>query len=187
MATGGYGVGARVLNPDGKLVHTLNCGREGGLTPVFSPDGKVLAVGNRNDTTRLFDAATGKQLHLLPERMTQGIAFSPDGKTLAVAYVDGRVILWDVATGEKMQSAKSGGTEAYSVAWSPAGDVLATSGRKGKVVVWEAATLKPLKELDAGEWVISVRFSMDGSRLYTAGGSVSDKADRQVIAWAPHK
>src|SRR5262249_1389230 len=46
LATGGYGTSARLWEADtGKLVHTLDAGPvEGGLTPVFSPDGKLVAV-----------------------------------------------------------------------------------------------------------------------------------------------
>lgn len=187
LAVGGYGTRVKVLNANGALVFDLNLRGEGWLNSVFSPDGKVLAVGDRYGATRLLDAATGEQLHLLEDRDAYELAFSPDGKSLAVVYAGGTVAVWDVARGEKKLTTASGCTEAYSVAWSPAGDVLATSGRRGKVVVWEAATLKPLKELDAGQCVASVRFSGDGSRLYTAGGSDQAKADRKVIVWAPQK
>jgi WD40 repeat protein len=185
LVTGGYGDQAKVWDADGQLVRTLDCGGKGGLTPVFSPDGKTLAVGNRNHETRLFEAATGKLLHTLSKKMTQEIAFSPDGKTLATGYVDGAIALWDVATGEQLRSAKSGCTEVYSVDWNPKGDVLMTTGLGGKIVLWEPDTLKPLKELDAPEWVIRGRFSSDGTRLFTSGGSSDGrKEDRKVIAWA---
>lgn len=187
LATGGYGTHARLWDTDGKELFSLDCVREGGLAPVFSPDGKVLAVGNRNGNTRLFNPTTGEVLHTLMQSNSHELAFSPDGKTLAVGYADGSVTLWDVAKGDKLRTAKSGGEEVYRVAWNPKGNVLATSGLNGKVVLWEPETLKPLKELDAGEWVISVRFSVDGTRLYTAGGSVTSKSDRRVTAWAVEK
>ena len=155
-----------------------------GLTPAFSPDGKFIAVGNRNNTTRLFETSTGKLLHNLPQKMSQELAFSPDGKVLAVAYVDGSIVLWNVATGELKHSAATGAQEVYTLDWSPSGDVLVTAGRLGKIVLWDAQKLKPLKELDAPEWVICVRFSKDGCRLFTAGGSEdSGKGDRKLTAW----
>lgn len=187
LVTGGYGTHAKVWDTDGKLLLAFDCVNEGGLEPAFSPDGKVLAVGNRNGTTRLFHPATGEVLHTLMQRSSHGLAFSPDGKTLAVGYADGSVTLWDAAKGEKLRTAKSGGEEVYRVAWNPKGDLLATSGLKGKVTLWDPETLRPLKELDAGEWVISVRFGADGSRLYTAGGSSSDKSDCRVTVWAVEK
>ncbi|MSR59530.1 MAG: WD40 repeat domain-containing protein [Planctomycetaceae bacterium] len=73
----------RVFDVKGKLLRSLEKNRPGALQPVFSPDGKTLAVGNRNYETQLFDAAKGELLHKLYKRMTQEVAFSPDGKTLA--------------------------------------------------------------------------------------------------------
>ena len=50
LATGGYGTSPRLWSvSDGKLLREFDAGPAvGGLTPVFSPDGRMLAVGNRN-------------------------------------------------------------------------------------------------------------------------------------------
>jgi WD40 repeat protein len=168
----------------GKLIRTLERTGPGGLTPVFSPDGKTLAVGNRNHETLLFEVATGKWLHTLDKKMTQEIAFSPDGKTLAAGYVDGTIGLWVVATGKKLRSEATGGQEVYSVDWSPKGDVLVTAGREGKIVLWEPQRLTKLKELDAPIWVICVRFTGDGTRLLSSSSSdLGGNADRKVVVW----
>ena len=184
LATGGSGTQAKLWEPSsGKLVRTLDAGGKGGLTVVFSPDGKTLAVGNRNDTTRLFEVATGKLLHTLDKAMTQGIKFRPDGKVLAAAYVDGMVALWDVETGKQTRAALAQVKEVYVVDWTPKGDLLVTAGREGKVVLWDPKELKPVKELDAPEWVIQARFSLDGTRLWTAGGGMAAGPERKVVIW----
>ena len=174
----------RLYDFKGKLVRTLEKNGPGGLTPRFSPDGKVLAVGNRNHETQLFDVATGKLLHKLDKTMTQEIAFSPDGRTLACGYVDGTLILWDVATGKRLHEAESGCKEVYSVDWSPKGDVLATSGLSGKIVLWDPTKLTRLAELDAPMWVIQVKFTADGARLLSAGsGDHGARTERKIIVW----
>lgn len=173
----------RLFDTAGKLVRTLGQNGYGSVRPVFSPDGKILAAGNRNRVTQLFDVATGKLLHELDKRMTHEIAFSPDGKTLAAGYVDGTVALWDVATGKLLRSAPSGGKEVYSVDWSPKGDVLASSGFGGKIVLWEPGKLTKLKELDADTWVLQVRFTSDGTRLLSANDHAM-KDERRVSVWA---
>ena len=165
----------------GELVHKLDSGDEGygAVRPVFSPDGKLLAVSNRNYETRIFEVATGKQLHKLPKRMTQEIAFSPDGKTLVAAYVDGHLGLWDVKSGTALHMVESGCPEIYSVAWNSTGDLLATcspAGGKhgpnntfirmpGKVLLWNAKTFKVAKELMDVGWSGRVRFTRDNTRI----------------------
>jgi WD40 repeat protein len=77
----------------------------------------------------------------------------------------------------------TGGRETYSLDWSPRGDVLVTAGLGGKIILWSARDLTALKELEAPEWVIRVRFSPDGARLFSAGGTVLPSPDRKVTIW----
>jgi WD40 repeat protein len=184
LVTGGYGRSASVWEiATAKKVRELETDTDGGLTPVFSPDGKTLALGNRNSDPRLFETATGKLLHVFPKRMTQEIRFNPAGTVLATTYVDGSIGLWDVATGKALHEAKTTGQELYSVDWNPKGDLLVTAGLNAKIIIWDAKELKPLRELDAPEWVIRARFSPDGSRVFTAGGSMVKTPDRKITVW----
>ena len=175
----------KLYDLSGKLIRTFERTEiPGVLTPVFSPDGKILAVGNRNDVTRLYDLATGKRLHSLSKAMTHEIAFSPDGKTLAAGYVDGAVALWDVPTGTLRSEQPSGGYEVYSIDFSPDGKVLVSSGRGGKIVLWNAKTLEKLHVLEAPVWVTQVKFTADGTRLLSSSSSdVYAKGDRKIVVW----
>ena len=172
LATGGYGTISHLWRvSDGKLVRGFDAGPTvGGLRPVFSPDGTMLAVGNRNAETHIFKVATGKVLHVLDPRQTHGLQFSPDGRTLAVAYVDGSLRLWNTADGRLRHERKTTAEELYRVEWSPDGQILATAGLKGKITLWNPADLSILREIDAPDWVIGLRFSPDGRNLITAGG-----------------
>ncbi len=155
----------------------------GAITPVFSPDGSLLAVGNRNYETRIFEVDTGELRHVLPKRMTQQIAFSPDGTLLAAGYVNGDLALWDVETGDLLDSQSTDADETYSVDWNPAGDLLVRGGNKGDVVLWEPGEMSKLVALPAPDWVIQVRFSPDGKRLYTAGGMDWGRLEPVVEVW----
>ena len=73
------------------------------LAVAFSPDGKTLATGSKDQTVKLWDVATGKETATLRghESTVAAVAFSPDGKTLATAGGhDKTVRLWDAAAGE---------------------------------------------------------------------------------------
>ncbi len=167
----------------GKLLRTLDKGGPGALRPVFSADGKLLAVGNRNYEPRVHDVATGKLLFSADKRMTQEVAFSPDGKTLACGFVDGSVGLWSIPDGKQLHLIQTSAKELYSVAWSAKGDVLATSGRDGNVTLWNPKTMSELKAWNAGFWVIQVRFSADGARLYTSSAEDYGSRGRKVTVW----
>lgn len=177
---GGEGAGSvylRVFNArTGKLIRKLTIvdGAYGGLTLVFSPDGKTLAVGNRNYRTNLFDTANWNLRKQLPRSMTHEIAFSPDGKLLAAAYVDGTIAIWNVATGEILRTVDTGCSQVQFLDWNPAGDLLASSGPKGtrgnrpmpgKVQLWDPKTLRLVKDLVYAKQSGSVRFTRDGRRL----------------------
>lgn len=97
---------------------------------AFSPDGKLLAAGNRYHTVRVWDVATKKEVVTLAGHMSDvwSIAFSPDGKTLAAADTDwkkpSKVKLWDTTTWKERGALDVPG-EILSIAYSPDGNWLA--------------------------------------------------------------
>jgi WD40 repeat protein len=182
LATGGYGTVVKLWSvSDGALVREFDAGPiEGGLTPRFSPDGKVLAVGNRNGYPLLFETATGKRLMELGGRMTQEIQFHPDGKTLALTRVDGSLAICRVSDGKMLAERFTKAKELYTVDWSPDGSILASAGLEGKITLWNPSDLTVIREIDAPQWVVRVRFSPDGLNLHYAGGDQGKGGSRHL-------
>lgn len=176
LATGGYGRVVELRSvADGTSVRQFQVeGTAGGLTPVFSPDGKLLVVGNRNDKTHVFDAASGEQRYVLDRRSSQQPAFSPDGTLLAIGYVDGKIGIWNVASGTLTKLVDGEGKEVFTLAWSPDGRLLASAGLSGPIVIWSANHLARLHHLDAGsERTFSLAFRPDGKMLVAAGNQTT--------------
>ena len=66
---------------------------------VFSPDGSRIATASGDNTARLWDAASGKEIAVLRGHVhdVSSAVFSPDGSRIATASHDGTARLWDVS------------------------------------------------------------------------------------------
>jgi WD40 repeat protein len=88
----------------GKLIAALpDPGSQGVNSVAFSPDGTILAAGDANGNTYVWDVAAAKSLTTLTDPDSAGInsvTFSPDGKTLATGDENnsGRVYLWHISS-----------------------------------------------------------------------------------------
>ena len=143
----------------------------GVMDAAFIPDGSRIATVGIDQTVRIWDAATGRQL-LIMEGHTGGIvalALSPDGTKVATASDDKTVRIWDVDTGNELLVLQGFAGTVWDLAYSPDGTRLATVGFGGTAKVWNAKTGKELFNLSGhvGD-VVAVAFSPDGSRLVTA-------------------
>ena len=117
----------------GQQVAQLPGHKEATSTIAYSPDGKLLASGGRDNAVRLWDGVTGKQLRCLQghEKRLGKVVFDPTGKYLASLDKDENICLWSVATG-RLRHRLYG----IDLAFSPDGKLLATC-HGDQIIFWE--------------------------------------------------
>ncbi len=166
-----------------EVVHQGQKDDMGALVIAFSPDGKTVATGHPDSTSRLWDLG-GKASRPLTRQRTavRALAFAPDGKSLVSAtgtiqYVGCDLKVWDVATGK----AGTGRVlpAAGGLTFTPGGKAVAV-GALGKVLLLDPERLADRSTLEApnAEGAIEpVAFAPDGA---TAAGA---DAEGVVTAW----
>ena len=108
----------------GKMIGELNRKDRGPFNKLrslaFSPDGKLLAVGDQAGIIELWDVATRKLRHHLGEgkpirhNPVHALAFSPTAKTLAAGHGDYTLCFWNVDTGRQLRELPGIGTQRYT-------------------------------------------------------------------------
>ncbi|MEH1951676.1 MAG: AAA-like domain-containing protein [Nostoc sp.] len=160
--------------------NTLGGHAKGVNSVSFSPNGKILASASSDNTVRLWDIATGKEIKTLTghTKGVNSVSFSPNGKILASASSDNTVRLWDIATGKEIKTFTGHTKGVNSVSFSPDSKILASANSDNTVKLWDTTTGKQIKTL-TGQTnpVIGISFSPNGKILATAS------SDRTVKLW----
>jgi WD40 repeat protein len=167
---------------DGKLLQTLRTGGDPSRARV-SPDGSLVAViaadPAQHVRARIYDAHTGRLLHVLPEKGITDVEFSPDGSLLATTSADDTTRLWEPRSGRLVRLLDDGGGTVLAASFSPDGKLLATAGEDGAVRVWTVADGTRLFFFPSHTgFVVAVAWSPDGHVLASAS------VDRTVRLWA---
>ena len=156
-------------------LHTLRGHADWVSSVAFSPHGKHLASGSKDETIKLWDTASGRELFTLKGHTDEVhfVAFSPDGKRLASGSKDETIKLWDTATGRELLTLKGHSGTVHSVAFSPDGKRLVSWGQGDTIKLWDAATgSELLTRKGHSDWAFYVAsLSPDGRRLALGDGN----------------
>jgi WD40 repeat protein len=157
---------------------------------TFSPDGRYAVSGSNDNTLKLWDVATARQLRTFigHGKSVTTMAFAPNGRLLLSGSDDNTVKVWDIGTGKELLSFSGHGGGIEAVAVSPDGRYALSASeapisiRSGEQIatmkLWEIATGKTLRTFSGhAGGVKSVVISPDG-RFALSGGD-----DKRMKLW----
>ncbi len=154
----------------------------------YSPDGKLIAVGDDNGEVRLFHAATGDFVMRCAGHcdIVSAVTFSPDGRSIISASFDNTIRFWAAEGGHCTNVLVGHRSWIYALAFSPDGTTLASAGEDGTVRLWDFRTGACLNSISETGFVAALAFSPDG-RMLAFGGS--SKAVKVIFTdnWGSHK
>lgn len=153
------------------------------LALAFSTDGKRLLTGSEDNSARVWDVATGREIRPLEGHGDEVLAvvFSPDGRRLLTGAADRTVRLWDAASGRQLRLLEGHTERVAAVAFSPDGRLALSGSWDRSLSLWDLDTGRELRRFGGhASYVTSVAISPDGRH------ALSGSYDSTVRLWNLH-
>ena len=151
---------------------------------AFSPDGKTLLSGARDNRVVEWNIETGEVLQSFRDHtdLVWDVAYSPDGSQIVSASQDRTLILRDRASGEIIHQMEGHEGLVSSVAFSPDGTMLLSGSFDDTLILWDVETGQMIRQFGAEgdghtDDVYDVAFSDSGFTALSGG------ADNTLILW----
>ena len=191
-------------NPQNLLLRSFKAHKKAIKSIAFSPacplnhddcvygNGKQALTGSLDDTAKLWDVQTGKEIRRFRghESFVYAVAFAPpcvviggnctkpQRRNILTGSADHSAKLWDADTGEEMMSFEGHTAPVTSLAFSPDGTFILTGSGDQNVKLWEVQSGKELITFTGHTGsVSSVAFSPRGKYVLTGS------ADHSLKLW----
>ncbi len=129
-------------SPNFKHSGTVNC-------VAVSPDGKYIVSGSYDQTLKLWDKSSGKEIRSFKghEGDVSSVGFSPDGKHLISGSYDNTLKLGDAATGKEIRTFKGHTDRIWSVGFAPDGKTVLSVSDDSTIKLWDIQTGQCIKTI----------------------------------------
>ncbi|MBC8116666.1 MAG: hypothetical protein H7062_19910, partial [Candidatus Saccharimonas sp.] len=160
---------------DGELIATLRKHTDWILSLAFSPEGLLLASGDRFGALQVWEAQSGKEFHTLRGHVgpVHSVSWSADSERLLSAGQDGTLRFWDMHQGTQIEKWNGDVGGILTVECDASGRVVC-GGRERKIAVWEKPETK-LQQMSMPDEVVKLAISHESSHVIAAdaAGNVS--------------
>jgi eukaryotic-like serine/threonine-protein kinase len=160
------------------------------VTPAFSPDDTLLLTCCGDQTARIWEVPSGRQVWSI--RCESGVSasgFSPDGSRVVIGDRGGRIYIADTATGRLLTPVFHHPGGVGGVAFSPDDRWVLSGSWNGSVRAWDARTGDPLGPPWRTNGLANLALRADGRQLLVQGSNTPALLwdftvdDRDPAAW----
>lgn len=147
---------------------------------AFSPNGKFVASGSKDNTVKLWDVESGKPIWTFQGHKDEvwSINFSPDGNYIASGSADKTIKIWKIKEKKEIATFYGHNSGVSSIAYSTDGKYIVSGSGNGVIILWEAKNGKQSWRVTGHtDSVTSVSFSHDGRFI------VSGSVDKSIKLW----
>ncbi len=174
-------IGGAYLFSQDKPEIVIQSGHTNAVNSVaISADGKYIVSGSWDNTVRLWDLATGKEIRRFEGHtsIVNSVAISADGKYIVSGSGDNTVRLWDMATGKEIRRFAGHTESVYSVVISADGKYIVSGSGDNTVRLWDRASGKETRRFEGHTGAVtSAAISADGLHI------ISGSLDNTVRLW----
>jgi mono/diheme cytochrome c family protein len=166
-----------------KLLRSIAIGSDTVFGASLSPDGTLAAVGCTDNSLRVFEVATGREVQKIPhhENWVLGTAFGVNGKRIVSVGRDRAAKLTDASNGQFIENVNLLRGELNAIVRHPTRDFVVIGGedrvpyyymmdRPRVMKIADDTTLIRKLEMQNGV-ILALAFSPDGSRIAVAGAA----------------
>ncbi|MBD2726652.1 WD40 repeat domain-containing protein [Nostoc sp. FACHB-892] len=155
---------ASLTTPGGNLLRTLTGHNNSVNAVAIAPDGKTAVSGSDDNTLKVWDLHTGKEISTLTGHndWVRAVAIAPDGKTAVSGSDDNTLKVWDLHTGKEISTLTGHNGSVYAVVIAPDGKTAVSGSDDNTLKVWDLHTGKEISTFIGDSPIICCAVSPDG-------------------------